>query len=56
MFKQSKNDPYAVNFAKNIASGGFAGAMSLVFVYSLDFARTKLANDTKAAGKGGKGI
>lgn len=55
MFKQSKNDPYMVNFAKNIASGGFAGAMSLVFVYSLDFARTKLANDTKAHGKGGDG-
>lgn len=41
-----------VNFAKNIASGGCAGAMSLCFVYSLDFARTKLANDTKSAGKG----
>merc|ERR1711931_610903 len=53
VFKQSKNDPYAVNFAKNIASGGVAGAMSLCFVYSLDFARTKLANDTKSGAKGG---
>merc|ERR1719290_816236 len=53
MFKQSKNDPYALNFAKNIASGGVAGAMSLCFVYSLDFARTKLANDTKSGKKGG---
>jgi len=53
MFKQSKSDPYMVNFGKNIASGGCAGAMSLCFVYSLDFARTKLANDTKSAGKGG---
>jgi len=52
MFKQSKSDPYAVNFAKNIASGGVAGAMSLCFVYSLDFARTKLANDTKSGKKG----
>merc|ERR1712147_72059 len=41
------------NFSKNIASGGAAGAMSLCFVYSLDFARTKLANDTKSGAKGG---
>merc|ERR1719348_2946769 len=53
LFKQNKNDSYAVNFTKNIASGGFAGALSLCFVYSLDFARTKLANDTKSSKKGG---
>merc|ERR1712083_1109942 len=53
IFKQSKSDPYAVNFAKNIGAGGCAGAMSLCFVYSLDFARTKLANDTKSGAKGG---
>jgi len=53
IFKQNKNDSYAVNFSKNIASGGLAGAMSLCFVYSLDFARTKLANDTKSSKKGG---
>jgi len=53
LFKQNKNDPYVVNFSKNIASGGMAGAMSLCFVYSLDFARTKLANDTKSSKKGG---
>merc|ERR1712180_234391 len=52
IFKQSKSDPYSVNFAKNIASGGVAGAMSLCFVYSLDFARTKLANDAKSGKKG----
>merc|ERR1719327_2031500 len=34
------------------ASGGFAGTLSLLFVYSLDFARTRLANDNK--GKGGE--
>merc|ERR1712090_20000 len=39
-------------FATNIASGGCAGTMSLLFVYSLDYARTRLANDTK--GKGGE--
>merc|ERR1712183_1031427 len=53
LFKQNKSDPYAVSFAKNIDSGGIAGAMSLCFVYSLDFARTKLANDTKSGAKGG---
>lgn len=51
-FKASKTDPYPVTFAKNIASGGVAGAMSLCFVYSLDYARTRLANDTKASKKG----
>ena len=30
-----------------------AGATSLLFVYSLDYARTRLANDAKSAGKGG---
>ena len=53
MFKQNKNDPYMVNFAKNVASGGVAGAMSLCFVYSLDYARTRLANDVKSTKKGG---
>ncbi len=48
MFKMSKNDTYAVKFSKNIASGGAAGALSLVFVYHLDYCRTRLANDAKA--------
>lgn len=52
-FKASKSDSDALKFTKNIASGGCAGAMSLCFVYSLDFARTKLANDTKSSKKGG---
>ncbi len=52
VFKMSKTDSYMVKFSKNILSGGMAGAMSLCFVYSLDYARTRLANDTKAAGKG----
>lgn len=53
MFNPKKTDSYGVKFGKNIASGGCAGAMSLCFVYSLDYARTRLANDAKAAGKGG---
>jgi len=51
MFNSKPTDSYTMKFSKNIASGGFAGAMSLTFVYSLDYARTKLANDLK--GKGG---
>jgi len=51
IFKMKKTDNYGTKFAKNIASGGAAGAMSLCFVYSLDYARTRLANDAK--GKGG---
>lgn len=54
LFKSSKDESYTSKFAKNIASGGTAGAMSLCFVYSLDFARTRLANDTKSSKKGGE--
>ncbi len=35
------------------ASGGLAGASSLAFVYSLDYARTRLAADSKSSKKGG---
>ncbi|KAD0799907.1 hypothetical protein E3N88_43703 [Mikania micrantha] len=52
-FKKDR-DPYWKVFGGNIASGGFAGASSLVFVFSLDYARTRLANDAKAAKKGGE--
>jgi len=48
-----ERDGYLKVFAGNIASGGMAGALSLLFVYSLDFARTRLANDAKSAKKGG---
>lgn len=51
-FKKEK-DGYFVWFCGNMASGGLAGASSLCFVYSLDYARTRLANDTKSAKKGG---
>lgn len=53
MFKPSKSDSTPVVFAKNIASGGFAGSLSLAFVYSLDYCRTRLANDLKSSKKGG---
>ncbi|OAQ90620.1 ADP/ATP carrier protein [Purpureocillium lilacinum] len=34
--------------------GNAAGALSLLFVYSLDFARTRLANDAKSSKTGGQ--
>lgn len=47
-------DGYWKWFAGNLASGGAAGATSLLFVYSLDYARTRLANDAKSSAKGGE--
>ncbi|ORY82143.1 ADP,ATP carrier protein [Protomyces lactucae-debilis] len=54
MFGFKKNDGYWPWFFGNLASGGAAGATSLLFVYSLDYARTRLANDAKSAKKGGE--
>lgn len=53
-FKVKKTDGFASKLGKNVAAGGMAGAMSLMFVYSLDYARTRLANDTKSSKKGGE--
>jgi len=47
LFSTSKNAPNYEKFAKNILSGGCAGSLSLAFVYSLDYCRTRLANDAK---------
>jgi solute carrier family 25 (adenine nucleotide translocator) protein 4/5/6/31 len=51
-FKKER-DGYAWWMVGNLASGGAAGATSLLFVYSLDYARTRLANDAKSAKGGG---
>merc|ERR1712126_424720 len=51
-FNVPKDASYAKKFTANILSGGCAGSLSLLFVYSLDYARTRLANDSK--GKGGE--
>jgi len=48
MFKTAKDAPQYEKFAKNILSGGCAGSLSLMFVYSLDYCRTRLANDAKS--------
>ena len=55
LFNKDKNrDGYFVWFLGNLASGGAAGSASLTFVYSLDYARTRLSNDLKSAKKGGE--
>jgi len=48
-----ERDGYALFFLGNVMSGGAAGALSLLFVYSLDYARTRLAADNKSSKKGG---
>lgn len=52
--KDKKRDGYFVWFLGNLAAGGAAGSASLTFVYSLDYARTRLTNDLKNSKKGGQ--
>merc|ERR1719219_1000549 len=53
VFKSKKSDAMPIKLGKNVAAGGCAGTLSLCFVYSLDYARTRLANDVKSVKKGG---
>ncbi|KAK0525226.1 ADP/ATP carrier protein [Tilletia horrida] len=53
MFKVSKSEPWIKQLSANIASGAAAGASSSLFVYSLDYARTRLSNDAKRVAKAG---
>lgn len=46
--KADKNTEFAKFFMINVASGGLAGAGSLMIVYPLDYARTRLASDVGA--------
>ena len=41
-FKTPKDAPPSLKLATNIASGGAAGTISLLLVYPLDYARTRL--------------
>jgi len=43
--KTDKNTEFVKFFLTNMASGGLAGAGSLMIVYPLDYARTRLASD-----------
>jgi len=54
LFAVPKTASYTRKFLSNIAAGALAGAASLTLVYSLDYARTRLANDNKASKKGGE--
>ncbi|KAI5120395.1 hypothetical protein M0805_000174 [Coniferiporia weirii] len=49
-----KSEGFGLWVVGNIASGAAAGASSSVFVYSLDYARTRLSADGKSATTGGK--
>lgn len=51
---KKERDGYWKWFAGNLASGAAAGAWSSVFVYSLDYARTRLSSDAKDVKKGGQ--
>ncbi len=50
-FGRPRSDGFVLCLLSNVASGGAAGATSLLVVYPLDFARTRLAVDV---GKGGE--
>ncbi|KAJ7087884.1 mitochondrial carrier [Mycena epipterygia] len=54
LFGFKKSEGYWTWFAGNIASGAGAGATSSLFVYSLDYARTRLSSDAKSTTSGGK--
>jgi len=49
VFKASKSASKSEMFSKNILSGGCAGSLSLCFVQSIDYTRTRLATDAKIA-------
>jgi len=53
--QKDKKDSYALALTKNVMAGGIAGGGSLFFVYSLDYARTRLSNDLKSAKSGKSG-
>lgn len=53
--KAQKEDSTPLVLTKNIIGGGLAGGGSLCFVYSLDYARTRLANDLKSSKAGAAG-
>ncbi|KAK2983913.1 hypothetical protein RJ640_000932, partial [Escallonia rubra] len=55
IFGRSKEkDGYAKWFAGNVASGSAAGATTSLFLYHLDYARTRLATDARQCAVNGK--
>ena len=51
MFKVPKTASFVERLFSNVAAGGAAGATSLLVVYPLDFARTRLAMDVGGEGE-----
>jgi len=54
--KADKNKDFMKFFLINVASGGLAGAGSLLIVYPLDYARTRLASDVGGGEKQFQGL
>ncbi|KIP06329.1 hypothetical protein PHLGIDRAFT_24613 [Phlebiopsis gigantea 11061_1 CR5-6] len=54
MFNFNKSEGFTLWVCGNILSGAAAGATGSVFVYSLDYARTRLSADAKSVNKGGE--
>ena len=47
VFRLSKQASHQEKLVKNVLSGGCAGSLSLVFIQSIDYTRTRLAMDAK---------
>jgi solute carrier family 25 (adenine nucleotide translocator) protein 4/5/6/31 len=54
--KYSPKEDFGKFFMVNVASGGLAGAGSLIIVYPLDYARTRLASDVGSGTREFKGL
>jgi solute carrier family 25 (adenine nucleotide translocator) protein 4/5/6/31 len=54
LFQSKEKDGYAMWAFGNIASGAAAGGLSLTVTYPLEYARTRLSNDSKGTGKAAK--
>ena len=54
--KVDKKTEFGKFFACNVAAGGLAGAGSLMIVYPLDYARTRLASDVGGKDKQFNGL
>ncbi|KAI0761101.1 mitochondrial carrier domain-containing protein [Irpex lacteus] len=54
MFNFKRSEGFGLWVVGNVASGAAAGASSSVFVYSLDYARTRLSADNKSTKNGGQ--
>jgi len=54
LFNFKRSEGFWIWVGGNVASGAAAGATGSLFVYSLDYARTRLSNDAKSTKGGGE--